>query len=193
MQFTFGHVPQPRKNAWDTTKGVSDSPRTHLDATLDSPRTSLDTTPRLRKTTWDTTKGVIDSPRTHPDTTLDSPRTSLDKTAWDVTKAVIDSPRTSPDATLDSPRTIPDKTPRTHLDETQDVTGLVQGCRPALGCRTDQSTQSTPEMPAPWRDLPPAPPAGHLRRQKLTPEAGPKVPFSPRSEWRAPGVGYWYI
>ena len=60
----------------------------------------------------------------------------------------------------------------------------------------DQSTplpdQSTAEMRVLRRALPPSPRNDHFR-QELTFEAGPGVAFSPRSEWRAPGVGYWYI
>ena len=48
MQLTLGHVPQPRKTAWDATKTVIDSPRTRPDATADIPGTSLDKTSRTR-------------------------------------------------------------------------------------------------------------------------------------------------
>ena len=118
------------------------------------------------------------------------------KTAWDATKHVIDSPRTRPDATQDVTADIPgtslDKTPRNRPDETTvEVNGSSTSAYDMMGVDAGPALHPLSSLLVVRRALPPTPPIGHFQRHELTLQAG--AAFSPRYEWRARGVEYFYF
>ena len=151
VQLTLGHVPQPRKTAWDATKTVINSPRTRPDETADIPGTSLDKTPRTRP---DETTGEV----------------NLSSTSTYDIMGVDAGPALHPLSSLLVVRRALPPTPIGHFRR-----------------------QELPLQAVPGAALspPPTAPIGHFQRQELTLQAG--AAFSPRYEWRARGVEYWYI